>query len=99
MVVRPRKIGWAGGAIGGRRVSRAGTPHAFDPAPNSRRAIATASKHADVHDALRFLMEIAECRTAAARAGVCDAQHALDADLAAKHRLKRSFWEAVETTR
>lgn len=141
-------------------------PHAFDHAPNAERAIATASKHADVHEALRFLMEIAEYRTAAAlvlareadldghcydvlvplaealaepndaaaahaawhcyralmqsiladgrrtayghaayylirmrgiaaRAGVCDAQHALDADIAAKHRLKRSFWEAV----
>lgn len=147
-----------------------GARHRIDHDPNFQRAIATASRHADVHEALRFLMEIAEYRTAAelvlarqadldghrydvlvplaealaepddaaaahagwhcyralmssiladgrrtayghaacylirmrgiaARAGMCDAQRALDADLAAKHRLKRSFWEAVETTR
>ena len=42
-----------------------GARHRIDHDPNFQRAIATASRHADVHEALRFLMEIAEYRTAA----------------------------------
>jgi len=42
-----------------------GIRRAFDPASNFQRAIATASRHADVHEALRFLMEAAEYRAAA----------------------------------
>jgi tetratricopeptide (TPR) repeat protein len=42
-----------------------GIRRAFDPEPNFQRASATASRHANVHDALRFLMEAAEHRAAA----------------------------------
>lgn len=42
-----------------------GIRRAFDPEPNFQRAIAAASRHADVHDALRFLMEAAQYGAAA----------------------------------
>lgn len=42
-----------------------GIRRAFDPEPNFQRAIATASRHEDIHDALRFLMEAAEYQAAA----------------------------------